>query len=94
MDFEWDPKKAAGNLKKHGIDFHEAVTVLDDTLSTTFPDLEYSTIERRFVTVGMSGNGRLLVVVHAENEDTIRIISARGATRREQRFYEEGYYQN
>ncbi|MFN0103074.1 MAG: BrnT family toxin [Bryobacteraceae bacterium] len=88
--FKWDPRKAAGNLNKHGIDFHEAATVLDDTLSTTFPDLDHSGVERRFVTVGLSGRRRLLVVVHAEGADTIRVISARRATRREQRFYEEG----
>ena len=90
MVFKWDPRKAAANLDKHGIDFHEGATVLDDTLSTTFPDLDHPISERRFVTVGMSGSGRLLVVVHVERADTIRIISARRATRHEQRFYEEG----
>jgi uncharacterized DUF497 family protein len=88
--FKWDPRKAAGNLRKHGIDFHEAATVLDDTLSTTFPDLDHSRVEQRCITVGMSGRGRLLVVVHTEGPDTIRMISARRATRREQSFYEEG----
>ena len=87
MVFKWDPRKAARNLKKHGIDFHEAATVLDDTLSTTFPDLDHSSIERRLITVGMSGGGRLLVVVHTEGADTVRMISGRRATRREQRFY-------
>ena len=90
MVFKWDPRKAAANLKKHGIDFHEAATVLDDTLSTTFPDTEHSSLEPRFLTVGMSGRGRLLVVAHTEAGDAIRIISARPATRHERGFYEEG----
>jgi uncharacterized DUF497 family protein len=88
--FNWDPRKAAANLKKHGIDFHEAATVLKDTLSTTFPDVEHSRLEARFLTVGMSSCGRLLVVAHTEQGNTIRIISSRRATRHERRFYEEG----
>ncbi len=90
MVFKWDPRKAGANLKKHRIDFHEAVTVLNDTLSTTFPDTDQSSVEPRFVTIGMSIRGRILVVVHTEEGDTVRIISARRATRHEQRFYEEG----
>jgi uncharacterized protein len=88
--FKWDPRKAVANLKKHRIDFHEAVTVLNDTLSTTFPDADQSSVEPRFVTIGMSTRGRILVVVHTEEGDTVRIISARQATRNERRFYEEG----
>jgi uncharacterized DUF497 family protein len=88
--FKWDPKKAAANLKKHGIDFHEASTVLDDTFSTTFPDTDRSRLEPRFLTVGMSSRDRILVVAHTEEGDTVRIISARRATRHERRFYEEG----
>jgi hypothetical protein len=87
--FRWDARKAAANLKKHGIDFHEAATVLHDTLSTTFPDEAHSSFEPRFVTVGMSSRGRILVVVHTERGNMIRIISARRATRQERRFYEE-----
>ena len=79
MVFEW----------KHGIDFHEAATVLNDTLSATFPDPDHSRIERRFITIGVSGRGSLLVVVHTEEADMVRMISARRATRHEQRFYEE-----
>jgi Ribonuclease toxin, BrnT, of type II toxin-antitoxin system len=56
--FKWDPRKAAANLKKHRIDFHEAVTVLNDTLSTTFPDTDQSSVEPRFITIGMSTRGR------------------------------------
>jgi len=89
--FKWDPRKAAANLKKHGIDFHEGATVLDDTLSTTFPDTGHSSlVEPRFLTIGMSSRGRTVVVAHTEHNDTVRIISARRATRLERRFYEEG----
>jgi uncharacterized DUF497 family protein len=87
--FAWDPKKAAKNLKKHGVDFREAATVFDDTLSTTFPDPDHSVGEARFLTIGMSKLLRILVVAHTESGDTMRIISARPATRRERRFYEE-----
>ncbi len=88
--FKWDPRKAAANLRKHGIDFREAATVLNDPLSTTFPDPDHSGLEPRFVTVGMSSQQRLLVVVHAEEGNWARVISARRATRQERRFYEEG----
>ena len=90
MVFKWDPRKAAANLRKHGVDFHEAATVLDDTLSTTFPDEEHSRVESRYLTIGMSSRGRLLVVAHTEDNDAVRMISARTATRHERRFYEEG----
>ena len=95
MVFRWDASKAATNLKKHGIDFHEAATVLSDTLSATFPDRAHSISEPRFVTIGMSRRGRILVVVHTEvvvpteRGNVIRIISARRATSHERRFYEE-----
>lgn len=88
--FRWDPRKAAANLRKHRINFHEAATVLNDPVSTTFPDADHSSLELRFVTIGMSTGGRILVVVHAEEGDAVRIISARRATRHERRFYEEG----
>ena len=89
MVFRWDTRKAAANLKKHGIDFHEAATVLDDTLSTTFPDTDHATLESRFLTIGVSDRQRLLVVAHSEEGEMVRIISARRATRHERRFYEE-----
>ena len=72
MNFTWDPKKAAENLKKHGVDFREAATVFDDPLSTTFPDPDHSAGERRFLIVGNSAPGRILVVSHTESGDTIR----------------------
>jgi uncharacterized protein len=87
--FTWDIRKAALNLKKHGIDFREAATVFYDPLSTTFPDTDHSIAEQRFLTIGASAHNRMLVVVHTEENEIIRIISARPATRRERRFYEE-----
>jgi hypothetical protein len=87
--FTWDVRKAAANLKKHRTDFRDAATIFDDPLSTTFPDLDHSEKEQRFLTIGQSLQQRVLVVAHTEEGDTIRIISARKATQREQRFYEE-----
>jgi uncharacterized DUF497 family protein len=89
VKFTWDPNKAAENLKAHAVDFREAATVFDDLLSATFPDIDHSVGERRFLIIGISALGRILVVSHTETGDTIRIISARSATRRERRFYEE-----
>jgi uncharacterized DUF497 family protein len=87
LHFEWDPAKAASNRKKHGVSFTEAVTVLFDPLSLTEEDLRHPT-EVRWVTLGESCLARLLVVVHTDEDDTIRIISARKATARERRDYE------
>ena len=89
MKFTWDPNKAEENLKAHAVGFREAATVFDDPLSTTFPDVDHSIGERRFLIIGMSALSRIVVVAHTETGDTIRIISARTATRRERRFYEE-----
>jgi uncharacterized protein len=83
MEFEWDPEKDAANVKRRGISFTEAASVLEDPLSTTFPDEAHS------VTIGVTRCGRVLVVAHTERDDTIRIISARRATRREREFYEQ-----
>ena len=90
MIVEWDPAKAAANRRKHGVSFHEAVTTLEDPLSTTYPDPEHSADERRFITIGSSSKGRILVVAHADRRAAVRIISARQATPRERRFYEKG----
>jgi uncharacterized DUF497 family protein len=87
--FVWDSGKASANLEKHGVDFREAATVFDDPRSTTYPDVDHSTLERRFVTIGASAPRRVLVVAYTEQDEAIRIISARPATRRERRFYEE-----
>ena len=88
MRFEWDREKARRNLRKHGVSFDEAVTVFYDPLSATFEDLDHSSGERRFLTVGYSGPGRLLVISHTERAGTVRIISARPATRHERRRHE------
>ncbi len=90
MQFEWDTAEAAENLAKHGVSFEEAPTVFRDTLSATGADPDHSVGEERFITFGVSTSGRLLVVAHTERGDTIRIISARPATRGERKIYEEG----
>lgn len=90
MKFSWDPKKAAANLKKHGVSFEEASTVFGDVLSVTGSDPDLSVGECRFVTFGNSSQNRLLVVAHTEEGEKVRIISARVVTRQERRIYEEG----
>lgn len=90
MDFEWDPDKAAANLRKHGVSFEEATTVFQDDLSLTGADPDHSAGEARLVTFGISGRGRLLVVAHTERGKRIRVISARSVTRPERKIYEEG----
>ena len=90
MKFSWDPKKAAANLKKHGVSFEEASTVFHDTLSITGTDPDHSGQEQRFVTFGNSSQDRLLVVAHTDEGETIRMISARLVTKQERRIYEEG----
>jgi uncharacterized DUF497 family protein len=90
LRFTWDPRKAAANKRKHGIDFAEAATAFGDPLSLTIPDPDHSEAEDRFLLVGRSVLERLLVVVHVERAtDDIRIISARRASRRERVQYEE-----
>jgi uncharacterized protein len=90
VEFEWDPQKAAANVKRRRVSFSEAASVLEDPLSTTYPDEAHSEAETRFLTIGASHRGRVLVVAHTERNDTIRIISARRAMRREREFYEQG----
>jgi uncharacterized DUF497 family protein len=89
MQFEWDLRKEVSNQRKHGVGFREAATVFGDPLATTFPDVDHSGLEERFLTIGESAGRRLLVVSHSERGDNIRIISARQVTRRERKFYEE-----
>jgi uncharacterized DUF497 family protein len=88
--FNWDGRKAAANLEKHGISFEEATTAFGDPLSVTVHDPDHSEDETRFVLIGQSFQGKLVVIVHSELESGIRIISAREATRRERRDYEQG----
>ena len=89
MNFEWDPRKATLNRRKHGVSFHEAATVFGDPLALTYHDPDHSIAEQRFVTVGMSSAGRLLIVAHADRGENIRIISARKTTLRERHDYEQ-----
>ena len=89
MDFEWDIKKAAKNIKKHRVSFKEAATVFSNLLSITYPDPDHSIDEHRFITIGESSRGRLLMVAHTDQGNSIRIISAREVTRQERQFYEE-----
>lgn len=88
MEFEWDVRKAEANLRKHEVSFEEAATVFADFLSTTAHDPDHSTGEDRFIIVGRSSLGRLLMVAYCERGDRIRIISARTLTRKEKRAYE------
>jgi uncharacterized DUF497 family protein len=89
VEYEWDENKAAENLRKHGVDFADAVGALEDEFALTLRD-PLSGGEERFVTLGLDPLGRLLAVVYTWRGESIRIISAREATRRERRNYEEG----
>jgi uncharacterized DUF497 family protein len=89
MQFAWDEKKAATNLAKHGVSFEEAATVFGDPFSDTFDDPDHSAGEHRFVIIGMSEGGRMLIVAHTDDGEVVRLISAREPTRREREFYEE-----
>ncbi len=88
--FEWDAEKAAANLRKHGVSFDEAVTAFGDPLSVLLPDPDHSVGEARYLVLGLSTKGRLLVVAFVERPPRTRIISARLATKRERQDYEEG----
>jgi uncharacterized DUF497 family protein len=90
MKFEWDPKKARSNLKKHKVSFEEAATALADPMAATGADPDHSIGEFRYITFGISKRGRLLVVAHTEEGDSIRTISARIARKGERKIYEEG----
>lgn len=87
--FEWDPKKALLNLKRHGVSFDEASTAFRDPLSQTIEDPLHSENEERFVLIGRSIQGRLLIIIHTDRGERIRIISARLATKNERLKYEE-----
>ena len=89
MSFEWDPKKAAANRRKHGVSFEEASSALRDSFSATAHDPDHSEDEDRFVTFGVSSRGRLLAVWHTDRGNKIRIISARIAKNVERQIYEE-----
>jgi len=88
MRFEWDPKKAKQNLRKHAVSFDEAVTVFYDSLSATFDDPDHSVGEHRYITIGFSSRDRLLVVGYTERGKALRIINARLATAHERKRHE------
>jgi uncharacterized DUF497 family protein len=87
-DFEWDEKKARSNLKKHDVSFEEGTTIFNDPLIATISDPDHSNDEDRYISIGISVQGRLLVVVHTERVEIIRLISCRKATSAERKYYE------
>jgi hypothetical protein len=89
LTFEWDKRKELANIRNHGVSFHEASTVFLDPLSMTFYDPDHAEDEDRYITLGMTKNGRLLFVSHADRGDRVRIISAREASKLERNGYEE-----
>jgi len=89
LKFEWDRRKAASNLSKHGMSFEEALTVFSDTLARIFDDEEHSIEEQREIIIGHSAKERLLVVCFTARGESVRIFSARRATRKERNKYEE-----
>jgi uncharacterized DUF497 family protein len=88
VSFEWDPNKAVANVRKHGVQFSEAVGVFNDDYAITITDDESDPDERRFLTLGIGIKGRILVVVYCYSGDNVRIISARAAERPERDQYE------
>jgi uncharacterized protein len=92
MEFEWDEAKAAANERKHGITFPEAMTLFADALSLTAYDPDHSDDEDRYLTMGQSTEGRLLIVSHTDRGGRVRIISAREASGAERRDYEDGNF--
>ena len=88
MEFEWDPEKAAVNVKKHGVEFAEAMTIFGDPLELTIADPDHSEDEPRFLSIGLSAGGRLLVVAYTERTGRMRIINAREASSQERKNYE------
>lgn len=90
LEFEWDRGKAESNFEKHGVSFDEAASAFNDSLSLTIPDPEHSEGEYRYILLGTSVMGRLVVVSHTERSSRIRIIGARLAEPRERRDYERG----
>ncbi len=88
MEFEWDFAKAESNLEKHGVSFAEAMTIFGDAREVTIPDPDHSEGEFRFLSLGCSSQGRILVVAYTEREGRIRLISAREAAPKERRRYE------
>ena len=88
LSFEWDDEKSSDNQRRHGVSFQEAKTVFNDPLAITTYDPDHSIVEDRYIDLGLSANGRCLVVCYTERRGNIRIISSRAGTRRERRIYE------
>jgi uncharacterized DUF497 family protein len=88
-EFEWDDEKAISNLKKHDVSFEEGATIFNDPLIITIFDPGHSEIEERYISIGISVQGRLLVVVHTERDERVRLISCRKATNTERKAYEK-----
>jgi uncharacterized DUF497 family protein len=91
VKFEWHGAKAAANIRKYSVSFDEAATVFADTHAYIFPDQDHSDDETRFLIIGKSETGKILIVAHTDRGERTRIISAREATRKERNFYEESY---
>jgi uncharacterized protein len=90
LTFEWDEVKAKANLRKHKVSFHEGKTVFNESFLMTFPDPEHSAREERYINIGMSSKGKILVVIHTERQRSIRLLSSRKATANERKVYEGG----
>ncbi|MEL4895402.1 BrnT family toxin [Crocosphaera sp. Alani8] len=90
MQFEWDENKAKQNLSKHGVSFEEAKTIFDDPLYVDFYDPDHSDNEERYLMVGQSNRGRILILSYTERGNRIRLISAREVTPNERKTYEQG----
>ena len=90
--FEWDEVKAKANLKNHKVSFEEGKTIFNDPFLITFADENHSASEERYINIGLSKNGRVLILTHTERRGKIRIISCRKATPHERSFYEEGSF--
>ena len=90
LTFEWDEVKAIASFKKHKVSFDEGKTIFNDPCLCTFPDNEHSADEGRYINIGLSVHGRVLILIYTERRDKIRIISCRKATMSERRFYEKG----
>ncbi len=90
LSFEWDESKEKANMRKHNVGFDEGKTIFNDPFLLTFPDMDNSDDEERYISIGLSDRDRILVLIHTDRQGRIRIISCRKATTRERRYYEEG----
>jgi uncharacterized DUF497 family protein len=90
LTFEWDEAKARENFRKHKVPFDEDKTIFNDPFLLTYPDVDSSETEERYINIGLSAKNRILVLIHTERQNKILVISCRKATARERRHYEEG----